>query len=102
MKAKLASIIIGLIQGAIWIVDGFLTLRFILTMFGADSGSQFTKFIYDSTIILLKPFHDIFPVQVIGSGYVFEFTTLFAVLIYTCIAYVLVTLIWWLDRLSSK
>lgn len=81
------------INTLISIIFGFvivgLSLRLFLRLFGADPNAGFAKFIYESTSPLLEPFGNLFKPAIIEPGNVFEFTTLFAILIYGLIAYML-------------
>lgn len=64
------------------LVTIFLALRFLLKLFGANENNGFVGWVYDMTAVLLDPFRGIFSNEVVGRHYVFEFNTLFALLIY--------------------
>jgi YggT family protein len=66
-----------------------LSLRFILRLFSADPDAGFVEFIYNSTSNLLDPFRGIFSKYVIEPGSVFEFSTLFAIVMYVLAAWLL-------------
>lgn len=74
-----------------------LGLRFILRLFGASSGAPFTNWVFETTRPLLEPFLGMFPAPAIDGGFVIEFTTLFAILAYSLIGYLLVALLRWLE-----
>ena len=75
------------------VVEGFLALRFVLKLFGANANNNFVSWIYDMSGTLLDPFRGIFPAKVFENRYVFEFSTLFAMLMYALLALILVALI---------
>lgn len=77
------------------IVEGFLGLRFLLKLFGANPSSGFVQWIYDMSEALLQPFRGIFPTSVLENRYVLEFSTLFAMLMYAIIALLLYWVINW-------
>lgn len=68
------------------VVEGFLGFRFILKLFGANPNNGFVAWIYEMSGALLAPFRGIFPTTVFENRYVFEFSTLFAMLMYAIIA----------------
>jgi hypothetical protein len=73
------------------IVEVLLTFRFLLKIFGADSGTGFTSFIYSISNPFAQPFAGIFGVSS-TSGMVFEWSTLVAMAVYAIVAYGLVKL----------
>ena len=72
---RLVNIFVG-------IVLVFLSLRFILKLFGANPQNGFVDWVYDNTGVLLDPFRGIFSNAVIEQNSILEFNTLFAMLIY--------------------
>jgi uncharacterized protein YggT (Ycf19 family) len=102
MPIKTAHIFLGFVNFVLWVVEGFLTLRFLLRLFGANPVTPFTQFIYQSTLPILQPFSGIFPSPALSGGYVFEFTTLFAIIIYALVAYIIAILVEWLGRLATR
>lgn len=85
----LVSIVIGAIEF-------FLGVRFLLRLFGASPQAPFVNWIYDMSAPLLAPFNNIFPSSRI-EGYVFDFTTLFALFVYVFIGYLIMQLIEYLN-----
>ncbi|KKR06116.1 MAG: hypothetical protein UT34_C0001G0156 [candidate division WS6 bacterium GW2011_GWF2_39_15] len=67
-----------------------LMLRFLFRLLGANPSADFTRFIYNSTSPLLTPFEGIFSPYVIENSYVFEFSTLIAVVFYALFSWLLV------------
>jgi hypothetical protein len=75
------------------IVEGFLALRFLLKLFGANPLAGFVDWVYAMSGVLLEPFRGIFGVKVLDNRYVLEFSTLFAMLMYAILALLLIALI---------
>jgi YggT family protein len=82
---------------AIWlllgILEGFLALRFLLKLMAANPGSPIAALIYSFTSIFLVPFSGLTATPAAG-GIVLEISTLFAMLIYGLIGWVIVRLAW--------
>ena len=74
------------------IAEAFLLFRFAFKLFAANTSAPFVRWIYDVSQPLLAPFENIFP-TVADSGAVIEFSTLFAILIYALLAYLLMALV---------
>lgn len=75
------------------IVEGFLGLRFLFKLFGANAGNGFVSWVYDMSAALLEPFRGIFPARVFENQYVLEFSTLFAMLMYALLALLIIALV---------
>ena len=90
---SLRFIAVNLLNFFLAIVEGFLGLRFLLRLFGANANTGFVNWVYEMSEPLLAPFRGIFPVQVFENRYVIEFSTLFAMLIYAIFGLILVYLI---------
>lgn len=75
------------------VVESILGLRFLLKLFGANAGNGFVSWVYEMSDVLLDPFRGIFPAKVFENQYVFEFSTLFAMLMYAIGALLLMWLI---------
>lgn len=84
---------VNLLNLFVAVVEGFLGLRFVLKLFGANASTSFVSWIYDMSGVLLEPFRSIFPAKVFENQYVLEFSTLFAMLMYAILALILVALI---------
>lgn len=94
-------LLVQLVNGLIAIVEIFLGLRFLLKLLGANPGAPFVAWVYDMTTPLLTPFRDIFPSPVLKRGYILEFSTLFAVVIYAIIGWLIVEFINFISRSAS-
>lgn len=90
---RLRYIAVNLLNIFMAVVEGFLALRFLLKLFGANAGNAFVAWIYDMSAVLLEPFRGIFPATVFESKYVLEFSTLFAMMMYAIVGLLLLFLI---------
>lgn len=86
LTTSLISIFVGL-------VELFLALRFVLKLFGANAANGFVNWVYEMSGVLLEPFRGIFPIRVYENSFVFEFSTLFAMLMYAILATLLLALL---------
>lgn len=71
------------------IIQTLLGLRIILQLFGASATAPFVQWIYQTTQPLVSPFIGMFPSPEIESGFVIEFSAIFALLAYAILAYLL-------------
>ncbi len=83
---------IRLINLLVSIVELVLGFRFFMRIFGANPAAPFVRWIYDNSQPILYPFRGIFPPEVINGGYVFEFTTLFAMVAYAVLGFLIIEL----------
>ncbi len=90
---RLRYIAVNLLNFFLAVVEGFLALRFLLRLFGANANTGFVNWVYEMSDPLLAPFRGIFPTRVYENRFVFEFSTLFAMLMYLILGLVLVYLI---------
>lgn len=98
-----ASFLIGLTDFIIGLAELALGLRFILKLFAASASAPFVQWIYSASGSLLEPFRGIFPTAVLTTtGSVFEFSTLFAILVYALMGYLVTEFIRWLARSSQE
>ncbi len=78
----LATFITGLIST-------LLLFRFVLKLLGANSEAAIVAWIFETTQPLLRPFLMAFPTSSIRGGFTLEFTTLFALFVYTFAGYLI-------------
>jgi len=90
---NIRNVAINLLNFFTAVVVGILGLRFLLKLFGANAANGFVNWVYEMSDVLLEPFRGIFPAKVFENQYVFEFSTLFAMLMYAIIALLLMWLI---------
>ena len=94
--------LVVLINLVIGLIEFFLGFRLLFRLLGANPASPFVAWLYDTTGPLLAPFQGMFPVSKLeAGGFVFEFTTLVALLMYMFIGYLFLEIVAAIDR-SSK
>jgi uncharacterized protein YggT (Ycf19 family) len=72
------------------LVEGLLSLRIVLKLFGASTNATFVRWVYETTDPLLTPFIGMFPSPTLTDGVVIEFSSLFALMAYAFIGYILI------------
>jgi hypothetical protein len=86
-------IILRILDVVLGIVELLLAGRFFLRLLGANGGSGFMAWLYRVTDQLLGPFAGAFPSVSLSGNYVIEFSTLFAMLIYAFIGWIIIRLV---------
>jgi hypothetical protein len=94
----IAVIILPLVDLILTIVEGLISLRVILKLFGAFSGAPFVSWVYETTNPLLQPFTGMFPSPRVDGRFVIEFSALFALVIYATAGYLISALV---EQLTS-
>jgi uncharacterized protein YggT (Ycf19 family) len=84
MMITLGNIARALVNAVVAIVGAFLSVRFVLKLFGANDDNGFVEWVYEIFGEILGPFRRIFPTANV-EGFVIEFSTIFALMIYTII-----------------
>lgn len=74
------------------LVEFLLSIRFVLIMFKVSHSSQFVSWIYKTSAPLVQPFSGIFQ-QLKIFGFVIDFSTLFALIVYGLLGMLIVKLI---------
>ncbi len=82
---KLIKDIFSLIIALIEVV---LILRFVLKLLAASSSAEAVNWVYQISAPFVRPFMFAFPEPVLRGGFTLEFSTLFAILAYAIIGYV--------------
>ena len=90
----------GLVDVILFIVELFLGLRLLLRFFGANAQADFVQWVYETSRPLIEPFIPMFPSPVIDGQFVLEFNTLFAMIIYALVGYLIQELLWHVPRIS--
>lgn len=80
----------------------FLSLGFILLLFGANQTVPFTEFVYKVAAEFLQPFRGIFPLKEIGETGYFSASALFAIVVYMLLALAVNTLITYITSKMIK
>ena len=83
------------------VVESFLGLRFVLKLFGANPSAEFVSWLYSTSEPLLEPFKGMFPAPIIERGFILEFSTLFAMLMYALGAWLITELIVFIERATK-
>lgn len=90
---RAAELVQGLTNVFVAVVEVFLGLRFIFRLFGANPANDFVRWLYDISSELLEPFRGIFPTETIQPGFVIEFSTLFAMVAYGLLGFLILALV---------
>ncbi|AKM82408.1 TPA: YggT family protein [Candidatus Berkelbacteria bacterium] len=77
------------------LIELLLVMRILLRLFGASPSASFVRWIFDTTSSLLRPFFGIFPTTAINHVYILELSTLFALVVYAILHYLIVELLNW-------
>lgn len=83
----------AIIDAIITFVAALLGLRVVLLLFGANGDNGIVRGIYALSAPFIAPFSDIFPVLTLEPGYVLEFATLFALVLYAVVAHIISTIV---------
>jgi hypothetical protein len=83
-------------QRFIWfiagVIDALIAIRFVLLLLGANQSAGFVDFIYGITGVLVAPFVGIFGEPIYGQ-FMFEWSSVLAIIVYSLIAWGIVRLI---------
>lgn len=93
MSMKPAEFINSIVSWVVMAVNAFLGLRFLLRLFSANTTNDFVSWVYENTAPLLEPFLGIFPNSRLEGGITIEFSTLFAIIVYSLIGYLFMALV---------
>lgn len=97
-----ANSLLYLINVVFMIVESMIALRILLKLFAANTSAPFVQWVYQMTQSLIYPFLGIFPSPVLEGGFIIEFSSLFALVVYGVIAYLISELIQELVYRSSS
>ncbi|PIR63657.1 MAG: hypothetical protein CO156_05330 [Candidatus Pacebacteria bacterium CG_4_9_14_3_um_filter_40_12] len=96
----------GLIQKMTYLlvslIELMLSLRFVARLFGASSQAPFIAWLYENTAPLLAPFLYVFPSPSVKGRFVLEFSTLFAIFVYSFGAYLILEVMSMLGSFENK
>lgn len=96
----------GLIQKMTYVlitlIELLLSLRFVSRLFGANSQAPFIAWLYDTTAPLLAPFLHVFPSPSVKGNFVLEFSTLFAIFVYSFAAYLVLEVMSMISGMETK
>lgn len=80
----LANVARAIVNFMLAVVGVLLGLRFVLKLFGANAENGFVNWVYEVSGEILGPFRGIFPSANV-EGFVIEFSTIFALMVYAII-----------------
>ncbi len=83
---KVSKALTYVVYGYMILAVVFLSLGFILLLFGANQSVPFTEFVYKVAAEFLQPFRGIFPVREVGETGYFSASALFAIVVYMLLA----------------
>jgi uncharacterized protein YggT (Ycf19 family) len=83
---KTARVLSYIVYAFMVVAVVFLSLGFVLLLFGANPDVGFTEFVYKVANEFLQPFRGIFPSHSVGETGYFSTSALFAIIIYMLVA----------------
>jgi len=86
LQTRMINSLINLVAN---VVEFFLLLRIILKLFAASPRAPFVYWVYETTEPLLAPFMGMFPASKITGSFVIEFSSIFALVVYAFLAYLI-------------
>lgn len=96
------QILVFIINLILDIIEGLLAIRLLLVLFGASSIAPFVRWIYETTDPLISPFVGMFPSPQLSGGLIIEFATLFAIIFYVFIGFLITEVVDTLIYYSSQ
>lgn len=84
MRHTVAWVAQGIVNVMLGFVAALLGLRFILKLFNANATNDFVNWIYEVSSEILGPFRNVFTTANV-DGFVIEFSTIFALMVYAII-----------------
>lgn len=86
----LNSVIVGLVNIILGVVEVVVGLRILLKLFAANTSAPFVMWIYETSESLIYPFKGMFPSPAVEGGIVIEFSALFALVCYALIGFLII------------
>lgn len=84
------------------LVEALLVFRFLLKLLGANAATPFVNWIYETSAPLINPFIGAFPSPKLEGIFVFEFSTLFALLVYMIVYIIIAELIYVMEVATTS
>lgn len=75
------------------VIVAFIALRILLLLLAANQGNVFVDFVYSISSLFVAPFFGIFRYTPVYGASVLEASSLFAIVVYTLIAWALASLV---------
>ena len=98
----MARFLAAIVNVIIGIAEAFLVARFLLKLLAARPAADFVAWVYATSEPLLESFRGMFPAPVLEGGSILEFSTLFAILAYAFLGYLLSELLATLAYAASR
>ena len=92
VRRPIEAVLARIVWFVFGVIEVFIDIRFVLTLFGANAEAGFVQFIYSVSDVFMAPFNAIFSTQTV-EGATFEWSALVAIAVYALIAWGLVALI---------
>lgn len=92
VRRPIEAVLSRVVMFVFGVIEVFIALRFVLTLFGANAEAGFVEFVYNVSDVFMAPFNAIFSTQSV-EGATFEWSALVAIAVYALIAWGLVSLI---------
>lgn len=90
MLHSVRSFLLYVVNVIFGFIEVLIAIRFVLKLFAANPSSAFVSFIYDNTQGLIHPFEGAFPTPALRGGFIIEFSSLLALVVYGVVAYLLI------------
>ena len=87
-----SAVILRVVNAVIGLIEFMLVLRLVLVLLGASASAPFVAWVYSVTGSIIAPFSGAFPPLILG-GYILELTTIFAMIGYAVIAWLVLRVI---------
>lgn len=90
------QVIVSRVSKLLWlitaVITGIITFRFVLKLLAANPQNGFVDLIYSITDVLVAPFATIINTPAFDGGSIFDVASIFAIVVYVLLAWVLVSL----------
>lgn len=92
-----SQVLLSRIVKLLWLITtvilALIAFRFVLMLIAANPASEFANFIYRLTDVFVRPFMGVTPVPNLAGGSVIDVASLFALIVYPLLTWVIVWLI---------
>lgn len=93
-----SQVLLARVKALIWLITGILVallaFRFVLALLNSGRGSGFADFVYGITDLFVAPFIGITGNPTFGQGSVVDVASLFAMVVYPLIAWVIIRVLY--------
>ncbi len=81
-RLRTHQLLVSLTNLVFGIFMSLLVLRFVFRLFAANNDAPFIEWLYSTTDVIISPFRGIFTSPVIDGQFIFDVTTLVAIILY--------------------